>query len=296
MVAYGRQRLWAVLASNCSYFVAMRVELGISASRQGFVRRYVAAGISISDPRWHRHDELELNLILRGQARILVGESVYEARPQHLVWLFPGQEHLIAWRSEDFALWVAVFRPELVREQARLLATPWLCRDDPGPVFNRRIAAEQAGALRHDLERLSEPDLPEALFNLGLHWLMGMAWRVFQHADAADAADRVHPVVLEVVRRLQDGDEGPLSDLAAAVGVSPAWLSRLCHRELGCTLVAYRNRLRLQRFLDRYGRGEAATDAALAAGFNSYSQFAKVFRASLGCSPRAWLQRGEGMP
>jgi AraC-like DNA-binding protein len=59
------------------------------------------------------------------------------------------------------------------------------------------------------------------------------------------------------------------------------------------TFVRYRTRLRLLRFLEleKEQRG-TWTDAAIASGFGSYSQFHRAFQAELGCSPRDFLRAG----
>ena len=52
-------------------------------------------------------------------------------------------------------------------------------------------------------------------------------------------------------------------------------------------LVEYRNHLRLERFQVLVDRGgENLLEAALAAGFGSYAQFHRVFRAVRGSTPR----------
>jgi transcriptional regulator GlxA family with amidase domain len=59
--------------------------------------------------------------------------------------------------------------------------------------------------------------------------------------------------------------------------------------------VEYRNRLRLDRFESLLGQGPAnLLDAALEAGFGSYAQFHRVFRARLHASPRDYLRPAGG--
>ena len=61
-------------------------------------------------------------------------------------------------------------------------------------------------------------------------------------------------------------------------------------RELGVGLVAYRNRLRLRRFLELASSGRTTLLAAcLEAGFGSYPQFHRVFVAETGQTPREYL-------
>jgi AraC-like DNA-binding protein len=79
--------------------------------------------------------------------------------------------------------------------------------------------------------------------------------------------------------------------MASSLGISVSRLARVFKQETGVSLVDYRNRLRLERFqmLVESG-GENLLEAALAAGFGSYAQFHRVFRAWRGATPRDYLQ------
>jgi AraC-like DNA-binding protein len=104
-----------------------------------------------------------------------------------------------------------------------------------------------------------------------------------------------HPLVRQTVRLLAKDPSLGGKDLASALDISLSRLARVFKAELGMSLVEYRNRLRLERFqvlLD--AGGENLLAAALAAGFGSYAQFHRVFRALRGNTPRAYLrERGH---
>ena len=70
-------------------------------------------------------------------------------------------------------------------------------------------------------------------------------------------------------------------------GLSGPRLSRLFKEQTGFALAEFRNRSRVQRFLEIYGTGQRHTmlSAALDAGFGSYAQFHRVFRRIAGESP-----------
>jgi transcriptional regulator GlxA family with amidase domain len=88
-------------------------------------------------------------------------------------------------------------------------------------------------------------------------------------------------------------DEDPAlsrDDLADRAGADPDTLSHAFKRELGVGLVAYRNRLRVRRFLELASTGRLTLLAAcLRAGFGSYPQFHRVFVAETGQAPRDYL-------
>jgi AraC-like DNA-binding protein len=100
---------------------------------------------------------------------------------------------------------------------------------------------------------------------------------------AADIAARV------VVLLAEDSALGR-RELAARLGVSESCLSRAFKSEMGFSVSQYRGRLKLERFfalVDRR-RGNLLA-AALDAGFGSYAQFHRVFRAVLGKTPSEYL-------
>jgi methylphosphotriester-DNA--protein-cysteine methyltransferase len=89
----------------------------------------------------------------------------------------------------------------------------------------------------------------------------------------------------------------PLLDrraLAADLGISEGFLSRSFSRELGVSFVEHRARARLGHFLALVEAGNPTLlDAALAAGFGSYSQFHRVFTRVSGMRPRDYVAGGR---
>jgi AraC-like DNA-binding protein len=78
--------------------------------------------------------------------------------------------------------------------------------------------------------------------------------------------------------------------IAQEMGISPGHLARSFKSEMGLSLVEYRNRLRIERFLRSVQSGnESLLRAALEAGFGSYAQFFRVYRKLLGTTPREHL-------
>jgi AraC-like DNA-binding protein len=86
--------------------------------------------------------------------------------------------------------------------------------------------------------------------------------------------------------------------MAAELHISESRLGAVFKALMGMSLVDYRNLLRLDRFEALVDRGPASLmDAAFAAGFGSYAQFHRVFRARLHTSPRQYLRAsGGGVP
>ena len=76
--------------------------------------------------------------------------------------------------------------------------------------------------------------------------------------------------------------------------MSEGYLSRSFGRHLGVSFVEHRARSRLAHFLALVqGGNRNLLDAALAAGFGSYSQFHRVFTRISGVRPRDYLTGGR---
>jgi len=83
-------------------------------------------------------------------------------------------------------------------------------------------------------------------------------------------------------------------EIAARLDISVSRLARVFKAEMGMSLVEYRNRLRLDRFMVLLDHGRTnLLEAALAAGFGSYAQFHRVFRAMRHAAPREYLRQKQ---
>jgi AraC family transcriptional regulator len=81
-----------------------------------------------------------------------------------------------------------------------------------------------------------------------------------------------------------------LTDIARAVGASPAYLTDVFRRVEGVPLHAYVIQLRLGRSLVELPRTSDLTMLALDLGFSSHSHFTVAFRRAFGCTPSAYRQ------
>jgi transcriptional regulator GlxA family with amidase domain len=100
-----------------------------------------------------------------------------------------------------------------------------------------------------------------------------------------------HPAVRNAVDLLGKNPTLTGKELATSVGISLSRFVRIFKSELGVSLVEYRNRLRVARIQALIDSGQHNLyDAARSAGFGSYAQFHRVFRAAYGIAPRDYLR------
>jgi AraC-like DNA-binding protein len=106
-----------------------------------------------------------------------------------------------------------------------------------------------------------------------------------------------HPLIREVTQLLGRDPTLTCESLAQQVHMSAGQLARTFKRYTGTSIVEHRNELRLARFLGRVDtQASNLLGAALEAGFGSYAQFHRVFRARFGQTPREYLQEHLPFP
>ena len=111
----------------------------------------------------------------------------------------------------------------------------------------------------------------------------------------SDASGLVASRSLTLVAKVKEllattGELLSLSQIARAIGASPAYLTDLFHRIEGMPIYRYQTRLRLARALGQLPHAEDITQLALELGFSSHSHFSSAFRSTFGMTPSAYRQ------
>jgi AraC-like DNA-binding protein len=207
-----------------------------------------------------------------------VGEGTITACAGDLLWWLPGQDHELLGASEDFDLFVIGLAPEL---SARVLgsgAPAAHCAP-----LKSRLSQEAATRIYDRCAGLQiVADVSAVETRVGDLW---------QEAHAARLpGPGMHALTRRMVLSLLNHQEMRRSDVAWA-GADPSDVSRYFRRNVKLRLTAYRNRLRLLRFIEQVDRRPSSLlAAALASGFGSYSQCHRAFSSVLGCSPHAFFE------
>jgi AraC family transcriptional regulator len=189
----------------------------------------------------------------------------------------------------DSSLVVLVEEPML-----RELAPSALLRDGEHLAFlHERLridARAQAlvAMLRHSLrEKIAEALEAESLALTLVQRALGP--RTSHAAGASSArqklADRTKLVLAGDLSR-----RWTLAEIAAAVGVSPVYLTQVFQQVEGLPLYRYQLRLRLARALDLLGEYDDLSQLGLDLGFSSHSHFSAAFLQAYGRSPSEFRQ------
>lgn len=277
-------------------------DLLVAPDRDGWTRLHQASVTPVMR-RDHRHDELEVNLVVRGWADYLIAGRRVRFPRHGLGWLLPSQVHRLIDQSADLQMWIGVFRPGLFTSDEHGTGEE---TDDAGPTvsWQRQTADEtpirvvdkaESSVLDRLFGQLADPEISARRHRIGLAWLLSECWRSYLHADLTATGDDLHPAVESAAQWLFDhaGDfeANDLDRLAARCGVSRPWLSTLFQQQLGESITDFRNKQRLRRFRELIAPPHRAsmTEASFAAGFGSYAQCYRTVRRYTGQSPRDLL-------
>jgi AraC-like DNA-binding protein len=253
----------------------------------GIVWRH--AGNQYDHPR-HRHVALELNLVVGGRGHYEVGGRCHPLSAGTALFVAPGTDHYLEERTPDFEMWILALKPALL-ERA--------CAGADGAAFLRSVAAgdcarllsvDDARWLGREIRRFADTG-SAGFLHAGLAYVMAGAREAFARAPGGAREAAISGEVRRCMALLDDDPALSRDDLADRIGADPDAIGHAFKRELGVGLVAYRNRLRLRRFLELASTGRLTLLAAcLEAGFGSYPQFHRVFVAETGQTPRQYLR------
>ena len=238
---------------------------------------------------------IELRLVVSGHAVCEIDGHRHELGTGSLLWLTPSQVWRLDDSGADFEMWIAVLPPLLVEQLLGETGTAVLreCVRRGGQC--RVVDWRDTRCLELALSRI-HLSRSEDLHRAGLAYVVVEAWECFARAPTGTVGAGVSDYVSAAVRLLAQDPTLSREAISARIGIRSSTLTRQFREQLGVTLVTYRQRLRVQRFLDLGADGRfTLLDACLRAGFGSYAQCHRAFRHSLGCSPRSHFARQCGI-
>jgi AraC-like DNA-binding protein len=254
--------------------------------------------------RPHRHDDLELNLVLRGRLDYLFGGSrlsisagqiaiFWAATPHRLIAARPPQE-------ESDNCWVHIPLTTVLG---------WgLSAGDLSDLLGRGPIVVDDSAVGRDVTSMFESwlvDLPASdTAPFAMLEAQALVRRLLHHdqrapreTTAVGVAERSGDAMRHVVRMAQFAvthfrESITPSDIARQTHLNPTYAMTLFRENVGITVGGYLTKCRIaeaQRLL--VTTTKTAAEIAHAAGFGSQSSFYTHFTRACGCSPSAYRQR-----
>ena len=250
----------------------------------------------------HFHGQVELLLVRRGAATVHVGARVERLRAGQVCWILPCLPHVMSDFSPDFDMWVIELEAPLVGACWRALtggaSAPAAAAFDGVASLGERLAGRLVADVPPD-EAQQMSELARRVWGApsvaGVRGTLRALCELALRVTLADVSPGGKSSLTELASCLLLAS--PRLDrraLAADLGISEGFLSHSFGRDLGVSFVEHRARARLGHFLALLQAGNPTLlDAALAAGFGSYSQFHRVFTRVSGMRPRDYLTGGR---
>lgn len=230
----------------------------------------------------HFHNEPELNIVVGGSATMGVGSRVLTVHAGEILCFPPGQDHVLLGTSRDLALLSVGVGAELSADvlSCQRVRVPLPLHVKP-PVEEFRQLVNRASAVAG---RANQDALVAELWE-----------RVHRAGFTELGHDRraLHVLTRRTLEVIAASPELGRDSLARYARGIPSEVSRYFHRDLGTTLVKYRTRLRLLKFITLIDHHSCdLTAASHEAGFGSYSQCHRAFQSEFDCSPGQFFFSG----
>ena len=249
------------------------------AERQGYQT-------SVTD--YHRHDFYEINLILSGNVRILLGDGVEEGCAHRIVLTRPPTPHYVSCNSDTlyhrlYLLFTEDFAAGHLSEWHELAAvfgengTVLTLDDEQSAFFAERILAikEESSPLRR---RLTVYDLLSRLGDL--------------KQQQKPKSGSIPPYILRALTYLDENyaEHIVAADLARRLHVGRTALMTEFKRHVGATVTEYLTHRRLRQAVSLLHAGHTTEDTAAQCGFADASGLVRAFRRCYGQTPHAYIK------
>jgi len=242
-------------------------------------------GYTTSVTGYHTHDFYEINLILSGSVRILLGDRIEESRGCRLVMTAPGTPHYIACRPDTlYSRMYLVFTPEYIADylpewtnlaawlgSGRILTLP-----DADAAICRRTIREIASETNSFRRRLI------------IYCLLS---RLCESAGAPAPDRRVPAYIPEALRYMEENYAARITAQGMADALHVGRTTLLCglHAHTGMTFGEYLTDCRLKHAVRLLRAGHTLETAAPLCGFADASGLIRAFRRRHGMPPGAFL-------
>ena len=248
-------------------------------TRHGAIWRYAPA---LPKP-CHFHGQWEFIVVKRGCTLQRVGAQLQSVHARQLLWISPGLPHENVEASKDLEARIVHVEPSLLNDVFSLHCL----------VSGRPVVELGTADFDEIWDQCEEQTHCGSVF-LDKTTSVITAFNRARLATKTNCDDRRANSVAELAAALLIGD--PALDrtaLCRQLDVSTSYLSRRFRDELNVTIQEFRTRIRIAHFVNAVCFGkERWLDAALNAGFGSYSQMHRAFHGVVGTAPSKYLTGG----
>ncbi|HRE05836.1 MAG TPA: helix-turn-helix domain-containing protein [Opitutaceae bacterium] len=246
------------------------------------------------------HNEIQLNMLVRGRVTYLIGAHRVKVKPGHLTAFWAAIPHQIIDYEPDTEYYVATLPlawflqcelPDLLVQplvRGEVVSEPQAGRAD----FDTALFRQWEGDLRPGDKTVREIvflEMKTRLRRLALALETQQSSLVLrgQAKLQVSGLNKVEQMVCFIAQSYMDPIK--VTDIGRKVGLHPNSAMRLFKRVFGTTLIDHLTHHRIfhaKRLLTT--TDQKIVDVAFSSGFSSISRFNEAFRRACGCTPRAY--------
>lgn len=270
---------------------------------------YIVKKVNTNIPP-HRHDFLELCLVVEGRGTEIVNGVSHTLEPGTMTFLLPYQIHEIqADKGSQVLLYVCNFDMGLLLNAPdRELAHCLLHEDEAEPAPFVQVSPEQNRDMLSLFDRMQQEYSRNGRWKLLI--LTSMLFEALARFDRIrcqeerslyEAAKRQpdSSVIWEIVHYIHQRyqESLTLAELANRFHFSVPNLSKLLKRHLGTSFIDFIHELRIRQACSLLRSSDMSiTDIALEVGFRSFASFSRVFNHLKGVTPSVYRKRWSEQP
>jgi len=251
----------------------------------------------------HDHDCYELVFVVKGSGTHVIHERPYPILAGDIYLMRAGEVHIYT-KTRELSIYNMLFRESLFTESEwnQLTTLPGIAPFLIAPMDKQRHKLSLAPPHDRDLSQRCER-IHRTIHEQARGWQLGakalfidllltLDRLALAYKGPPELAEGPAPgAVAATVAYIHANYPSPIrmADLANEAGLTANYLGELFQQEIGMSMQAYVNRLRVDKSRDLLEHSDrSATEIALDVGFDTLSYFGKVFRQATGHTPREY--------
>ncbi len=246
----------------------------------------------------HWHNEWELNVITDGEGTFRLNEQEVFVKEGDVLLIQPRVLHAME-TTKRLYYDTVVFRTEMLGMQEERSYTeivlPFCTGQEkilpitPGCPYYDNMRASAETVVRCARENTAVSDILMKSELLRLLWCLRRS-DATKTEEVVLKSEEVHHAIAYMTAHYTE----PLNieEIAGSVHLSKSYFMQRFRETVGMGAMEYLNRLRIQMVCERILAGEGIAGAAFACGFRNLSNFNRLFKAEVGCTPGAYRKSG----
>ncbi|MBI2703116.1 MAG: AraC family transcriptional regulator [Mycobacterium sp.] len=244
---------------------------------------FVYEGQRVTTAR-HAHDLHQLEYVVQGVLEVETDAGAYVLSERQAAWIPAGLGHIstIDTRARSVSIFLHPIHLQPAHSGAGIVMV--------SPLIRQMIMY----ACRWPIDRDPSDPLADTYFRCFAELLA----ELLGSQSPFSLPTTTHPQLGAALKHTRNALASiTIDDAAAAAGMSPRSLRRLCHRELQMTWRDYTQQARLMRAAALLADSELSVlQVATRVGFDSASSFTRAFRSAWGRPPSAYRRHGSELP